>query len=844
MRSSLPANIGSDGRIVAVLGPTNTGKTHLAVERMLAHESGMMGFPLRLLAREIYDRIVAIKGERAVSLMTGEEKIGADNARYVIATVEAMPMERTVAFLAVDEIQLCADYERGHVFTDRLLNARGYAETMFLGSDTIRPLLRRLVPSAELVTRPRFSTLSHAGQFKLNRLPRRSAIVAFTAGDVYTLAEVLRRQRGGAAVVLGALSPRTRNAQVAMYQSGEVDHLVATDAIGMGLNMDLAHVTFAQLTKFDGRENRRLFATEVAQIAGRAGRHMADGTFGTSTRAGAMDERLVEAVETHSFPPLKALRWRSTDLDFASVDRLLSSLDRPPPAEGLIKVRDALDDRSIAILARREEVRERASGRERVRLLWQVCQIPDFRKMLTDAHIQLLATVFNHLTGPAGVLPDDWVARMIAGLDRMDGDIDTLVNRIAHIRTWTYLSHRDAWLRDPRHWQGLAREVEDRLSDALHERLTQKFVDRRTAALLRSMREQGELEAMVAEDGEVSVDDHPVGRMDGFRFTLVDVEEDVERRVLTAAARKAVVREVNERARRIVEAEDDELVLDGTKLLWEGAEVAQLAASSRALDLECVFLGSDALSGQQVEAIRARLRRWLDRWLEDRLGPLAALKRASRGTALGGAARGLAYRIVEALGTMAVEDAGEQLAALGESDRKILSKLGLRFGVLNIYLPELIRPASVEALALLHGLGKGEAIRSPPPGRVNLRGDEIPQSPLVFGYMRIGDIALRVDMTERLAARLRAAARNAERFAIDADMLSIGGLSKSDLTSILPALGFRVTMIDDEPMVSRRRRRSQPRPRPVERKRKAMSGPGNPSDSPFAALAQLKVNPS
>ncbi|MCB1834744.1 MAG: disulfide oxidoreductase, partial [Geminicoccaceae bacterium] len=632
--------------------------------------------------------------------------------------------------------------------------------------------------------------------------------------------------------------------QVAMYQSGEVDHLVATDAIGMGLNMDLAHVTFAQLTKFDGRENRRLFATEVAQIAGRAGRHMADGTFGTSTRAGAMDERLVEAVETHSFPPLKALRWRSTDLDFASIDRLLSSLDRPPPAEGLIKVRDALDDRSIAILARRDEVRERASGRERVRLLWQVCQIPDFRKMLTDAHIQLLATVFNHLTGPAGVLPDDWVARMIAGLDRMDGDIDTLVNRIAHIRTWTYLSHRDAWLRDPRHWQGLAREVEDRLSDALHERLTQKFVDKRTAALLRSMREQGELEAMVAEDGEVSVDDHPVGRMDGFRFTLVDVEEDVERRVLTAAARKAVVREVNERARRIVEADDGDLVLDGTRLLWEGAEVAQLAASSRPLDLECVFLGSDALSGQQVEAIRARLRRWLDLWLEDRLGPLAALERASRGTALGGAARGLAYRIVEALGTMAVEDAGEQLAALGESDRKILSKLGLRFGVLNIYLPELIRPASVEALALLHGLGKGEAIRSPPPGRVNLRGDEIPQSPLVFGYMRIGNIALRVDMIERLAARLRAAARNAERFAIDADMLSIGGLSKPDLTSILPALGFRVTMVDDEPMVSRRRRRSQPRPRPVERKRKAMNGPGGSSHSPFAALAQLKVNPS
>ena len=841
MKSRLDMVPADHSRVMAVLGPTNTGKTHLAVERMLAHETGMMGFPLRLLAREIYDRVVAAKGSEAVALMTGEEKIGSDNARYVIATVEAMPMGREVAFLAIDEIQLCADAERGHIFTDRLLHARGYAETMFLGADTIRPLLRKLVPGAELVTRPRFSTLSHAGQFKLNRLPRRSAVVAFTASDVYTLAEVLRRQRGGAAVVLGALSPRTRNAQVALYQSGEVDHLVATDAIGMGLNMDLAHVTFAQLHKFDGRERRRLTAAEIAQIAGRAGRHMADGTFGTSTRAGALDERIIEAVETHGFPPLKALRWRASDLDFRSIDTLVASLDSAAPAPGLIKVRDALDDRSLAMLARRGEIREKAVGRERVQLLWQVCQIPDFRKTLTDAHLHMLATVYRHLTEGDCVLPGDWVARMIARLDRTDGDIDTLVNRIAHIRTWTYLSHRDAWLQDAAHWQGVAREVEDRLSDALHERLTQKFVDRRTAALMRSMRERGELEAVVAEDGMVTVDEHEIGRIEGFELALADVAEDVERRVLTAAARRAVVREVAKRARRLVESDDARFALSGSEVTWEGAVVARLAASGRALDLDLAMQLGDALSGQQVEAIRARVRRWLDAWLEERLGPLRALERASRETSLSGPARGLAFRLVEGFGCLSAEEAHPQTNTLCEEDRKQLARLGVRFGVLSVYLPASIKPAAVDASLLLRALASGVAPVRPPPGRVKLATSDLAGPALSMGYVELGPLALRVDMAERLAAKLRTAARSHPRFAIGADMLSIGGLTREELISILPALGFNTIMqkgeggAGDELLVTRRKRRRPPA-RKKERKLEAMRGP---SDSPFAVLARL-----
>ncbi|HEX8374850.1 MAG TPA: helicase-related protein, partial [Geminicoccaceae bacterium] len=508
---------------------------------MLAHRSGMMGFPLRLLAREIYDRIVAIKGERATGLMTGEERLGPEDARYLVCTVEAMPLHREAAFLAVDEIQLCADLERGHVFTDRLLHARGSEETMFLGSDTIRPLLKRLVPEAEVITRPRFSILSYGGDLKLTRLPRRSAVVAFTAADVYALAEVVRRQKGGAAVVMGALSPRTRNAQVAMYQAGEVDHLVATDAIGMGLNMDLTHVAFANLRKFDGRESRRLTTPEIAQIAGRAGRHMSDGSFGTTGTCGELDPKEVEAVENHTFPPLKALRWRNSKLDFASLAALQSSLDEAPPLPCLVKVRDALDDRSLAYLSRRDEVRVRADRPDRVRLLWQVCQIPDFRKTLTDAHLHLLATVYRHLTSGRGVLPNDWVGGMIARLEQFDGDIDAIVARIAHVRTWTYMSHRAEWLADPAHWQARAREVEDRLSDALHERLTQRFVDRRTSALLRSLREHGELAARVERDGEIVVDDQLVGRLNGLGFVPEKEEGPVEGdlRLLTSAARRA-----------------------------------------------------------------------------------------------------------------------------------------------------------------------------------------------------------------------------------------------------------------------------------------------------------------
>src|SRR5690242_6893969 len=531
------AMLRSGPRLVAVLGPTNTGKTHLAIERMLDHQSGMIGFPLRLLAREVYDRVVKLRGARAVALITGEEKILPPNPSYFVCTVESMPLDRPVEFLAIDEIQLCADRERGHVFTARLLHARGLSETMFLGADTIKPLMRRLVPRIEYISRPRLSTLTHTGHKKVTRLPPRSAVVAFAVADVFSLAELVRRQRGGTAVVLGALSPRARNAQVGMFQAGEVDYLVATDAIGMGLNMDLDHVAFARLAKFDGRGPRRLTAAEIGQIAGRAGRHMNDGTFGTTADERPLDEALVAAVEGHKFEPLTRIAWRNTRLQFRSVGALLRSLDERPSASGLVQTRDADDHRALQLLSRHAEVTSLATHPGAVRLLWEVCQIPDFRKVMSDSHARFLAHCFVHLAGPEGRLPSAWVGNQMAQLDRLDGDIDTLMMRIAHIRTWTYITHRSEWIDNAADWQERARGIEDRLSDALHDRITQRFVDRRSAYLVRQLAAEGDLLASVDKDGMVLVEGAAVGRLDGFRFVPDASEGNAKRTLITAANR-------------------------------------------------------------------------------------------------------------------------------------------------------------------------------------------------------------------------------------------------------------------------------------------------------------------
>ncbi len=826
----------SERRVVAVLGPTNTGKTHLAIDRMLGHGTGMIGFPLRLLARENYDRIVRAKGANAVALVTGEERITPPKARYFVCTVESMPVDRRVDFLAVDEIQLAADPERGHVFTHRLLNARGLEETMLLGADTVRPLLKRLVPEAEFQARPRLSTLTYAGPRKLVRLPPRSAVVAFSAADVYAIAELVRRQRGGTAVVMGALSPRTRNAQVALFQSGEVDYLVATDAIGMGLNMDLSHVAFAALSKFDGRGPRRLTPAELAQIAGRAGRHMNDGTFGTTANLPGLEPEVVDAIENHRFDPVAALFWRNGQLEFRTADALLRSLEARPPAAGLIRMREADDHQALVALLRDPEIAGRAGNPERLRLLWEVCQVPDFRKILSDAHTRLLGRIFTYLTAPGGDgrLPEDWVADQVARLDRVDGDIETLTGRISHVRTWTYLAHRGDWLADSGHWQARARAIEDRLSDALHDRLTQRFVDRRSAMLIRRMAGGGAPSGSVGADGDVIVEGHRVGRLDGFRFLADGDARGEDARSLLNSARRALAHEMPRRLNRLDRAEDSDLCLaaDGT-ILWDEVAVGRLARGERLLSPRVEPLAGDLLDGVGRERLRRRLTRWLDRETARRLAPLVGLRQAP----LAGPARGLAYQLLEAGGLLPARQVGAQLQALAPEDRRALGRHGVRIGLETVWLPALAARPALSLLGILAGLDGGHraghgAVPARRPASLAVEPDVRPVVYQVAGYRVLGELAVRADALERLARAARQLARQGP-FAATEALRAIVACPPDALPELLQALGYtRRREAAGDSFEARRR---------AGRKRIAAKAVRRPDiDSPFAALGALR----
>jgi ATP-dependent RNA helicase SUPV3L1/SUV3 len=815
-----------DAQLTAVLGPTNTGKTHLAIERMLGHRTGMIGFPLRLLARENYDRIVKLKGAASVALITGEERILPPAPRWFVCTVEAMPLDREVAFLAIDEIQVAADRERGHIFTDRLLHARGYAETMFLGADTARPLIRRLVPKVEFVARPRFSKLSYRGPLKITRLPRRSAVVAFSAADVYGIAELVRRQRGGAAVVFGALSPRTRNAQVAMYQAGEVDYLIATDAIGMGLNMDIDHVAFAELVKFDGRMPRRLSVAELAQIAGRAGRHMSEGTFGTTAEVGGLDPATVEAIEQHRFPNLTAFFWRNAELDFRSPGALLASLERRATLPELIRMREADDHMTLAALARDTSIVDLARDRAGVRLLWDVCQIPDFRKTLGDAHPRLVGQIFRRLRHGDGKLQTDWVATQVARLEQVEGDIDALLMRLAHVRTWTYISHRPAWLDDAAHWQERTRAIEDRLSDALHARLTQRFVDRRAAALTRRLNDGAELLSAVTGEGEVLVEGQFAGRLEGFRF-IPDPSAKDSARALLSAANRAVRRDVGERVRKFTATGDAAFVLDPRgMILWQDQPVARLAAGDHILSPRVEPLPSELLDAPQREAVRRRLSDWLDEHLRERLRPLFRVQEAP----LAGAARGIAFEVAAALGTIARTAVADMLDGLRDEDRKALARAGIEIGEVAVFIPGLKREAPLRAL--LWSVKTGQPPGRLPEGRLTVprSADVSPSFMATCGHLPVGPLFVRADRLERLAAAARRLSQQGS-FQATPDLAAAIAAKPRDLAGVLAALGYAASEENGDLSFAPGRARGRGK-----RRRRA---PAASPHSPFAELRRL-----
>ena len=780
-----------NNRIVAVLGPTNTGKTHYAIERMLAHRSGVIGLPLRLLAREVYDKIVALRGPSTVALVTGEERIVPVRAKYWVCTVEAMPDGMGCDFLAVDEIQLCADPERGHVFTDRLLRARGLHETLFLGAETMRKAIAALVPTADFIYRDRFSELSYSGQKKISRMPARSAIVSFSVDNVYGIAELLRRQKGGAAVVMGALSPRTRNAQVEMYQNGDVDYLVATDAIGMGLNLDVNHVAFSATAKFDGNRMRALMPNELAQIAGRAGRHMNNGTFGVTGEASPLLDEVVEAITENRFQPISKLYWRSSKLQFGTTKALIASLETHTDNDWLTRVRESDDLGALKTLVEDAEVKARASDGASVTLLWDVCRIPDFRGISGREHADLLSVIYNYLH-EKGQIPQDWLAHQINRIDNNQGDIDALSKRLAYIRTWTYVAQRKDWVDDHDHWRDATRAVEDRLSDALHIALTQRFVDRRTSILMRRLKQKESLVADVNKNGEVTVEEQFVGRLEGFQFQQDASASPDEAKTLRSASLQALAPEFHLRADRMYNAPDTEM--DFTEqggLMWGTSAVGKLISGPDALKPH-VQAFVDVEAGPEVsDKVTRRLQHFIDRKITTLFEPLLNMQRDET---LTGMARGFAFQMIEGLGLLDRTDVGEDVKILDQEARSSLRKHGIRFGQFTVFMPLLLKPAPTRLRLILWSLASGlqEFPEAPPPGLVTVPTDEKAPSGyhLKSGYRAAGDRALRVDMAERLADMLRTQ-NTRGGFEATADMLSITGMTLEQFANLMQGLGYR-----------------------------------------------------
>ena len=800
--------------VKAILGPTNTGKTYYAIERMLAHPTGMIGLPLRLLAREVYTRIVERVGEQAVALVTGEERIVPAKPRYWVATVEAMPLDIHVDCVAVDEIQTAADFDRGHVFTDRILKARGLSETLLLGSATMAGVVRKLIPHAEIIDRPRFSQLTYAGSKKISRQPARSAIVAFSARQVYAIAELIRRERGGAAVVMGALSPRTRNAQVALYQNGDVDFLVATDAIGMGLNLDIHHVAFADDTKFDGHQSRPLTPSELGQIAGRAGRHRHNGTFGVTGGTEGFDEELVVALETHDFEPIRQVQWRNSNLNFGSIDALRHSLDMVPQDRTLTRVPTATDQHALEFLAR-NEAGALARGHDAVKLLWECCQIPDYQGISPAAHGEIVTRIYSDLRR-IGSVKADWIAEQVRFCDNAEGDIDTLSNRIKQIRTWTFVANRKNWLEDPTYWREKTRDIEDRLSDALHERLTQRFVDRRTSVLLRHLKDKRMVSPEINSQGEVRLEGHLIGTLEGFRFTLARNDGDVDAKGLRGAADSVVAPEIHHRAERLSGSPNEEFVLatDG-RLRWRGEIVAELAEGDSLYRPRIILLADETLTGPDLEKVQDRLSLWLRHHINTVLEQVMSLEAPAD---LEGTARGLAYQLFEHIGLLPRANVADEVKGLDQDVRGKLRKLGIKFGAYHIYLPLSLKPAPRELALILFALKHG-GVRQPGvtdiphivlSGRTSFVVDPEVDTRLyeIAGFKVAGSRAVRVDILERLADIIRplialdasrpyagdlpTGAAEGNGFRVTVEMTSLLGCSGDDFASILTSLGYRL----------------------------------------------------
>ncbi|NNE56869.1 MAG: hypothetical protein HKN36_02070 [Hellea sp.] len=799
-----------DSILKAILAPTNTGKTHYAIERMLARESGIIGLPLRLLAREVYDKICAIKGPRLCALITGEEKIVPANAQYYVCTVEAMPKklrgQHPFAFVAIDEVQLMAHPERGHIFTERVLTHRGRDETLFLGAETVRDLLYDLVPDIRFETRERFSTLTHTGPTKITRLPKRSVIVAFSAPEVYAIAELIRRFRGGAAVVMGGLSPRTRNSQAAMYQTGEVDFLVATDAIGMGLNLDADHVAFASLRKFDGRRRRRLYPMEVGQIAGRAGRFRNDGTFGPTGDCPTFDEQLIARLENHIYDPDRSAEWRNSVLDFGSIDALLNSLAKPSSHRRLRRIAEPIDEAVLNRFAQMPDIKPKATSEAKIRKIWEICQIPDFRNVTLEQHTRLLRAIYDQFVSNDNRISSEFVHKQTSRLDHAEGGVDILATRLAFIRTWTFCAHKSDWLEEVNYWVEKTREIEDRLSDALHEKLTAKFVDKRTQALMKG--NGAYMEATIKDDGDVWVENHKIGRLTGLSFEIDESQSELEAKALRETAEKAVAPEINRRLTSIVGGTHAIFTIsnDG-KIVWGGAPVGRITKAGSVFNPDVELVGGELGAGNLRDLAAERMRDFLKTEANEKLAPLQSLKTLNESADASPVVKGFAYTLYENFGHLNRAVHGKLVNDLDQDARKPLRELGVTFGQYDVYMREMIRPkpASLLANLLAFGAGGDGAPFIPFAGVTSIANEGefsaenfTDQAIGIAGYKACGPRIVRFDILNRLAAVIRQAQRESgtRRFQIMQEMLALLGCTYEEMQGVLKGLGYQSEVIE------------------------------------------------
>ncbi len=788
-------------KITAVLGPTNTGKTHLAIETMLSFDSGMIGFPLRLLAREVYDKVIKKVDLEKVALITGEEKIIPTNARYFLCTVESMPIDKQLDFVGVDEIQMCADHERGHIFTDRLLNMRGNKLTMLMGSNTIKNIISKLDDDVEFINRNRLSKLSYAGHKKISRISRKTAIIAFSAEEVYAIAELIRRQKGGAAIVMGSLSPKTRNAQVELYQSGDVDFLVATDAVGMGINMDLENVYFSNLKKFDGKKLRRLNLSEIGQIAGRAGRYLNDGNFGITGECKEMNAEEVDLLENHKFEEIQFLFWRNSDLNFENPLALLKSLEEKPDERWLRKIHECEDEKALKFFLRDKNLENVNFNKEKLSLLWECCQIPDFVKKTYGNHYEVIANVFKYLNSQKGKITNDFMHLQLMKLNKLEGNVDSLSNRIANVRTWSYVSNKNNWIENQNYWIEKTKLLEDKLSDRLHEELTKTFIDKRASILARGLKQDMKFDTKILENNEVMIDNQFIGKINGLKLEL-DLKKgalETDIKSLKKAARQTVGPELEKRIGIIIDTGLVELK-DNFKIYWNNSSIGKIVPGKDYLNPNIELIVDDILEQNQRKKLNIFLEKWIKNKINTILKSLIDLKDLKDKNS---SIKALAYQLYENNGVLKRDQVSEYLKNLEQNERKILRELGVKFGRYHVFLHRLIKPEAVSIRTLLWKNHHQKYFNLKPPtfGLNFLDNDKINNKNfmLLCGFEKFDNFYVRIDILERLFMQIiNSNLKKDNKIKMTPEMLNLLGCSKDNFKKLLKNMNYNVIEKENE----------------------------------------------